>query len=140
METHENKLLAALLVPPLRQLLFGLDRIAGASDKAKRALAVLKGFMDGVKVSLGDIEISLDIEPEKGAADSGDMESDLPGFFLAVAEVAEERSSSVALLIDEIQYFNEKEMSALIMAMHRMLKKRCANPCMRWEWSSNRRR
>lgn len=122
-EAHENKSLAALLVPPLRQLLFGLDRIAGAGDKAKRALAVLKGFMDGVKVSLGDIEVGLDIEPEKGAADSGDLESDLPGLFLAVAEAAEERSIPVALLIDELQYFNEKELSALIMAMHRMQQK-----------------
>ncbi|HAP41427.1 MAG TPA: AAA family ATPase [Nitrospira sp.] len=122
-EAHENKSLAALLVPPLRQLLFGLDRIAGAGDKAKRALAVLKGFMDGVKVSLGDIEVGLDIEPEKGAADSGDLESDLPGLFLAVAEAAEERAIPVALLIDELQYFNEKELSALIMAMHRMQQK-----------------
>src|SRR2546422_2727566 len=57
LEAHEDKTLAALLVPPLRKLLFELDRLAGAGDKAKRALAVLKGFMDGVKVSLGDIEV-----------------------------------------------------------------------------------
>src|SRR5205823_11657022 len=42
-EAHEDKTLAALLVPPLRKLLFELDRIAGAGDKAKRGLAVLKG-------------------------------------------------------------------------------------------------
>jgi len=122
-EAHEGKSLAALLVPPLRQLLFSLDRVAGAGDKAKRALAVLKGFMDGVKVSLGDVEFGLDIDPEKGTADSGDLESDLPGLFLAVAEAAEERSIPVALLIDELQYFSEKELSALIMAMHRMQQK-----------------
>ncbi len=122
-EAHENKSLAALLVPPLRQLLFSLNRLAGAGDKVKRGLAVLKGFMDGVKVSLGDIEFGLDIDPEKGTADSGDLESDLPGLFLAVAEAAEERALPVALLIDELQYFNEKELSALIMAMHRMQQK-----------------
>src|SRR6266487_983448 len=72
LEAHEDKSLAALLVPPLRKLLFDLDRVAGAGDKARRALAVLKGFMDGVKVKLGDIEVGLDIDPEKGAADSGD--------------------------------------------------------------------
>jgi len=120
LEAHEGKSLAALLVPPLRKLLFDLDRVAGAGDKAKRALAVLKGFMDGVKVSLGDIEVGLDIDPEKGAADSGDMESDLPNLFLSVAEAAEERRIPVALLIDELQYFNPKELSALIMAMHKM--------------------
>lgn len=120
LEAHEDKSLAALLVPPLRKLLFDLDRVAGAGDKAKRALAVLKGFMNGVKVSLGDIEVGLDIDPEKGAADSGDLESDLPSLFVAVADAAEERQIPVALLIDELQYFNPKELSALIMAMHKM--------------------
>ena len=119
-EAHEDKSLAALLVPPLRKLLFELDRVAGAGDKAKRGLAVLKGFMNGVKVSLGDIEVGLDIDPEKGAADSGDLESDLPNLFAAVAEAAEERKVPVALLIDELQYFSHKELSALIMAMHKM--------------------
>jgi hypothetical protein len=119
-EAHEDKSLAALLVPPLRKLLFELDRVAGAGDKAKRALAVLQGFMSGLKVKMGEIEVGLDIDPEKGAADSGDLESDLPNLFLAVAEAAEERRIPVALLIDELQYFNQKELSALIMAMHRM--------------------
>lgn len=119
-EAHEDKSLAALLVPPLRKLLFELDRVAGAGDKAKRGLAVLKGFMNGVKVSLGDLEVGLDIDPEKGAADSGDLESDLPNLFVAVAEAAEERKIPIALLIDELQYFAEKELSALIMAMHKM--------------------
>ncbi len=120
LEAHEEKSLAALLVPPLRKLLFDLDRIAGAGDKAKRALGVLKGFMDGIKVKIGEVEVGLDIDPEKGTADSGDLESDLPNLFVAVAEAAEERKLLVALLIDELQYFNPKELSALIMAMHKM--------------------
>ena len=62
----------------------------------------------------------LDIEPEKGSADSGDLEIDLPNLFVAVAEAAEERKSAVALLIDEIQYFSHKELGALIMAMHKV--------------------
>jgi hypothetical protein len=119
-EAHEDKSLAALLVPPLRKLLFELDRVAGAGDKAKRALAVLKGFMSGLKAKMGEIEVGLDIDPEKGAADSGDLESDLPNLLVAVAEAADERRIPVALLIDELQYFNQKELSALIMAMHKM--------------------
>ena len=120
LEAHEDKALAAMLVPPLRKLLFELDRAAGAGDKAKRGLAVLKGFMNGVKVAMGDIEVGLDIEPERGSADSGDLESDLPNLFMAVAEAAEERKTPVALLIDELQYFSAKELSALIMAMHKI--------------------
>jgi len=120
LEAHEEKSLAALLVPPLRKLLFDLDRIAGAGDKAKRALGVLKGFMDGIKVKIGEVEVGLDIDPEKGTADSGDLESDLPNLFVAVAEAAEERKIPVPLLIDELQDFTPKELSALNMAVHKM--------------------
>ena len=39
---------------------------------------------------------------------------------MAVGEAAQERGVAVALLIDEIQYFSAMELSALIMAMHKM--------------------
>ena len=119
-EAHEDKPLAAMLVPHLRKLFFELNRLAGAGDKVRRGLAVLKSFIGSLKLTVGELEVGLDIDPEQGAADSGDLESDLPNLFLAVAEAAEERKTAVALLIDEIQYFNTKELSALIMAMHKM--------------------
>jgi hypothetical protein len=119
-EAHEGKGLAALLAPPLRRLLYELDRIAGAGHKARRALGVLKSFAGAIKIKVGDLDIGVDIEPEDGAADSGDLEVDLPSLFVALAEAAQERKTSVALLIDEIQYFSSNELSALIMAMHKM--------------------
>ncbi len=119
-EAHENKSLATLIAPLLRRLLFDLDRIKGAGDKVRRGIGVLKSFIGSLKLSYGDLEFGLDIEPEKGAADSGDLEVDLPNLFAAVAEAAEERGTALAVLIDEIQYFDAVELSALIMAMHRM--------------------
>lgn len=119
-EAHEDKRLGVLLAPSLRRLLFELDRLAGAGDKVKRGLAVLRSFISAIKVTIGEVDIGLDIEPEIGAADSGDLEIDLPNLFVAVAEAAAERNSAVALLIDEIQYFNQKELGALIMAMHKV--------------------
>jgi hypothetical protein len=119
-EAHEGKSLAVLLAPHLRRLLFDLDRIAGAGDKVRRGMAVLKSFVGAIKVKVGDIDIGLDIEPETGAADSGDLEVDLPSLFMAVGEAAQERGVAVAVLIDEIQYFSSSELSALIMAMHKM--------------------
>jgi len=119
-EAHEDKPLAPLLAPHLRSVLYDLDRLAGAGEKVKRGLAVLKGFMNGVKVTVGEIEIGLDIDPEQGVADSGDLEIDLPNLFVAVTEAAEERKTAVALFIDEIQYFRQKELGALIMAMHKV--------------------
>ena len=119
-EAHEDKALGPLLAPHLRTILYELDRMAGAGDKVKRGLAVLRSFIGALKIEVGDVTFGLDIEPEKGAADSGDLEIDLPNLFVAVGEAAEERSSAVAVLIDEIQYFNQKELGALIMAMHKV--------------------
>lgn len=119
-EAHEGKPLAALLAPHLRRLLFDLDRLKGAGDKVRKGLRVLRSFIGAMKVKVGDLDIGLDIEPESGSADSGDLEVDLPNLFVAVGEAAQERGAAVALLIDEIQYFSSEELSALIMAMHRM--------------------
>lgn len=119
-EAHEDKPLGSLIAPPLRSLLFELDRMAGAGDKVKRGLAVLRSFIGAFKVTANDITFSLDIEPEHGSADSGDLEIDLPHLFVAIAEAAEERNKAVAIFIDEIQYFNSKELGALIMAMHKV--------------------
>lgn len=67
-EAHENKSLAMLLVPHLRRLLYDLDRFAGAGNKARRGIAVLKSFISAIKISVGEDEVGIDIEPEQGAA------------------------------------------------------------------------
>lgn len=119
-EAHENKPLGPLIAAHIRPLLFELDRMAGAGDKAKRGLRVLRSFLGGLKVTYNDMMIGLDIDPEEGAADSGDLEVDLPNLFVGVGEAAAERGVAVAVFIDEIQYFKQKELGALIMAMHKV--------------------
>lgn len=119
-EAHDGKSLPALLAPHLRTLLFALDRLAGVGNKAKQALGVLKSFVSAVHLKVGEIELGLDLEPTSGLADSGDLEVDLPTLFVAVGEAAQERKVAVAIFIDEIQYFSKSELSALIMAMHKM--------------------
>ena len=119
-EAQEDKPLGPLLAPYLRSVLFDLDRVAGAAEKVKRGLAVLRSFVGALKVSVQDITVGLDIDPERGSADSGDLEIDLPELFVAIAEAAADRKTAVALLIDEIQYFDQKELGALIVAMHKL--------------------
>ncbi len=123
LEAHEEKPLGELIYPALRGLLFELDRIKGAGDKVKRGLAVLRSFIGSIKLTVNDVALGLDIEPAKGTADSGDLEVDLPNLFVAIAEAALERQTAVAILIDEIQYLSQKELGALIMAMHKMQQK-----------------
>lgn len=123
LEAHEEKPLGELIYPALRSLLFELDRVAGAGNKVKRGLAVLRSFIGSIKLTINDVALGLDIEPAKGSADSGDLEIDLPNLFVAIAEAAEERQTAVAILVDEIQYLSQKELGALIMAMHKMQQK-----------------
>ncbi|MBT7701619.1 MAG: ATP-binding protein [Verrucomicrobia bacterium] len=119
-EAYENKPLGPLIAQHLRSLLYELDRLAGTGDKVKRGLRVLRSFLGMLKVTYKDVTIGLDVDAEEGSSDSGDLEIDLPNLFVAVAEAAEERQGAVAILIDEIQYFNKKELGALIMAMHKV--------------------
>lgn len=119
-EAHENKALGPMIAPYLRSLLFDLDRMAGVRDKVKRGLAVLRSFIGALQLTVHDVTFGLDIEPERGAADSGDLEIDLPNLFMAIGEAAEDRKCVLVILIDEIQYFNRVELGALIMAMHKV--------------------
>ena len=119
-EAYEGKALGPLILPELRRVLFDLKPLSGAGDKVKRALSMLGSWIGSLKVTAYDVTFGLDIEPEKGAADSGDLEMDLPNLFAAIGEAADDRQSSVALFIDEIQYFSQKELGALIMAMHKV--------------------
>ncbi len=119
-EAHEAKPLGPLVASPLKRVLYELDRTAGAGQKVKKGLRVLRSFIGALKLTVGDVTLGLDIEPETGSADSGDLEVDLPNLFIAVGEAAEERKSALAILIDEIQYLNQNELGALIMALHKV--------------------
>lgn len=123
LEAHEEKPLGELIYPALQGLLYELDRMAAAGDKVKRGFAVLRSFIGSIKLTVGDVALGLDIEPAKGTADSGDLEIDLPNLLVAIAEAAHERETAVAILIDEIQYLRQRELGALIMAMHKMQQK-----------------
>jgi hypothetical protein len=117
-ETPEGAQLSELLIPPLRELLLRLDRMAGFNTTVKRALRVLRSFLGSIKLGTGDFSVSLDVEPEVGTADSGDLNFDLPHLFAALAEAAKARETAIALIVDEMQYLQEKEFAALITAIH----------------------
>lgn len=127
-EVNENKILPEILVPELRRMLFTLisknkERV---NVKLNKALRVLKSFLSNVKrvnIKLGEIDLGMDIEAERGTADSGDLETDLSQLFIALGEAAKECDTALAIIIDELQYFSEEELSSLIMAVHRISQK-----------------
>ena len=119
-EATESRSLPELLIPALRQVLIKLDMMEKVSSKVKMGLRVLRSFVGALKVKVNEIELGLDIDPQKGTADSGDLETDLAELFVALGEAAQDRRTAVAVIVDEIQYLSETEMSALIMAIHRV--------------------
>lgn len=120
LEANENRSFIATLLPELRRTLIALDLASSAGDKVKRGMRVFRSFVGGLKLRHGEFEIELgDVQAERGAADSGNLESDLGQLLLAVAEAAQEHATALVLCIDELQNLSEEEFGALIMAIHR---------------------
>lgn len=119
MEAPEGRSLPAILAPELRKALLRLSRNAQAAELARRALRGLAGFASALKVKYQDIEVGLDLEPEPGLADNGDLELDLQALLEAAGEAAKKAGTALAIFIDELQYVKEAQLAALITALHR---------------------
>ena len=119
-EAREGEKFAEMIVPPLREILYGLSSVDKARNLAARGLRVLKSFVSSLSVTIEGVTFGLGVEPETGVADSGDLQSDLPRLLEVVGEAATAAARSVILLVDEIQYLHPAEFSALIMAVHRV--------------------
>ena len=123
-EAPENRSLPAILAPQLRQALLRLSRNEQARELARRALRGLAGFAKALKVKYGDIEVGLDLEPEPGLADNGDLEHDLQALLEAAGQATLKGGTVLAMFIDELQYVKEGELAALITSLHRSSQRR----------------
>jgi AAA ATPase domain len=119
-EAPEGRTLPGLLVPALRLALLRLSRGEAAKAGLARAMRALAGFVNAVRLKYDDVEVGFDFETEKGLADSGDLDSDLADLLNAIGEAAAERKTAFVLFIDELQYVPEKQLAALISALHRV--------------------
>jgi hypothetical protein len=72
-----------------------------------------------LKLKYGDIEVGLDVQPEPGLADNGDLEHDLQALLEVVGEAAAKAGTALAMFVDELQYVAEDQLAALITALHR---------------------
>lgn len=123
-EAPENRSLPAILAPQLRTALLGLSRNEQAKALATRALRGLAGFAGALKLRYQDIEVALDFDPEPGLADNGDLEQDLQALLEVTGTAANEADTALVLFVDELQYIDEDELSALIVALHRTVQRR----------------
>ena len=123
-EAPEDRSLPATLAGPLNSALIRLSRSAAAARLARKARRSLAGFVRAMKVSYEDIGFSIDLDGEEGVADSGDLDTDLPSLLAVAGEAARARGTVLALFIDELQYVEERQLGALITALHRAAQRR----------------
>jgi hypothetical protein len=119
-EAPEDRSLPGILVPPLRAALLRLSRGDAAKTAIAKALRTLGSFVGAMRLKYQDLEFGIDLDKETGAADSGDLESDLTDLLRAVALAAKDRGTAIAIFIDELQYVPEDQLAALIAALHRV--------------------
>jgi hypothetical protein len=118
-EAPEKRSLPALLAPELRLALLQLSKDEQAKDLAQRGLRGLAGFAKALKVKFQDIEVGFDFSPEPGLADNGDLEHDLQALLEVAGSAAKKAGTTLAMFVDELQYVEETELAALIIALHR---------------------
>lgn len=117
-EAPEDKSLAEMLLPRVHQVLRKLSVLENAKAKAHDAMRALRSFASVFKLEYGDASIAVDAEI--GVADSGDLENDLPELFERIGEAAKAAGKAWTLLIDEVQYLNQKDLAALIVSLHKV--------------------
>ena len=123
-EAPESRSLPAMLAPGLRLAMIQLARKSHGRELARRALRGLAGFAGALKVKYHDIEVGLDLDPEPGLADNGDLELDLQALLEAVGEACVSANTGLAMFVDELQYVDEDELGALVVALHHMAQRR----------------
>ena len=120
-EAPNDRTLSALLYPKIHQILRRASFVESAKTVSYAAMRALRGFASAFKLEVGDVSISVD--PQPGQADSGILEYDLVDLFLIVGDTVRAAGKAWTLLIDEVQYLKEDELSALIVALHRCSQK-----------------
>ena len=117
-ESPERESLARLLYPEMRKVMRSLSGLEAARQLAERGLKGLRSFASIFKIDISGVEIG--VEPEPGLADSGNLQYDLPDIFELIGRAAQAVGKGWILLIDEVQYLSEADLSALIVALHRV--------------------
>ena len=123
LEAPEDRSLPGILAPAMRAALLRMDRAKAASDVGKRAMRALAGFIGSMKIKYHDVEMGIDVKPEQGLADTGDLDVDLTDLLVAVGQAARERSTAFTIFVDELQYIDEDQLASLITALHRCAQK-----------------
>lgn len=117
-EVEKSTSLESKIASQTRRALLQIAPKAQWTDRVRRAAAILKSFTITFNPD-GAVTAGLNVEALAGVGDSGALVEDLSDLFVALGEAAQERSTGVIFLLDEIQYLESVELEALITALHK---------------------
>lgn len=114
-EIRQDTQLSNVMARMTRRVLLKMSAIERLRDRARRALGILRAFV----VRYGEAEIRIDVDAIAGFADSGDPEDDVADLLLELGRVARTAGTGVAFFMDEVQFLDQRDLEALIAALHR---------------------
>ncbi|MGH9157200.1 MAG: ATP-binding protein [Acidimicrobiales bacterium] len=89
-------------------------------DRVERLGRVAASFLRAAGAAVGRGGLTLGVEPERGVADSGILETDLGEILVELGHAARQVGTGAVLLIDELQDAGTTELSGLVGVCHRV--------------------
>ena len=120
---HEDAHFRQLFASLLRSALLQISPRKRWNDRARRAAEVLTSFALSVNPE-GTWTMTWDVAPAEGLADHGDLAMDLTDVLVAVGEAAQDSGRGIAILVDEVQFLQSRQLEALIQALHKTVQRR----------------
>jgi AAA ATPase domain len=117
LEVDEKGVLATGLVATFRRVLLAMDAKRRIGERVRRALGILKAF--SLRFGPSGMEMTIDVDPVPGPADSGELALDLAALFVEIGELARDHDTGVLVTIDELHYVDRATLTALIVGLHR---------------------
>lgn len=107
----------SMVARSLNQSLRQVSGTSGFRERLRAALATFKSFSITTDPS-GALSLGIDVEPQRGRADTGSLELDLSELAFDLAGSAADLGTGVVVLIDEMQELQRDELAAICTAAH----------------------
>lgn len=112
--------LRAQLADAVDDLLRQVSRRYRNADRLERLKRVAASFARAAGASVTRSGFTLQVEPEPGIADSGDLETDLTELLVELGRAARDEGGGAVILVDELQEAGAEGLAGVVGACHRL--------------------
>lgn len=120
LEARSGADLRAQLADSVDDLLRQVSRRYRNADRLERLKRVAASFARAAGATVTRGGLTLQVEPEPGIADSGDLETDLTELLVELGRAARDEGGGAVILIDELQEAGAEGLAGVVGACHRL--------------------